>query len=435
MRKNNYILKKIKLSAIISILFSMLFAVMGCSSSYHNDQMLVEKKIISEDNLDVIPKIVGLKSDKVTESEKIKYAKGFKIYYYNNKKYKLVKTLNDRNYLIVPDEDYQDYMAYKQEKAKSTKKKQFDVKKYNCWSKYTILNQNSHNIYLVASSVMSLFKSIDAMDKIKFSGTNVDSWYIEEAKNAMREGQILYAGKYSQPDYESLIEKKCDLAIQSTMILHTPKVKEKLEKINIPVFIDESSYETNPLGRLEWIKVYGEMTGKREQADSFFKEKIDMVNKIKSQVDSSKSVKNKKNKIAYFYINSAGKVVVRKSEDYIPNMIKLGGGEYAFKNLKNTNSENKSGAVTISMEEFYVQAKDCDYLIYNSTIDAPIESKDELIGKNKLFEKFKAVKNNCVFNTDKYLYQSSDSMAEFIVDINSILKSDYDNLIFIKHIE
>ena len=445
MRKNNYLTEKIKLATVISILFSMLFAVMGCSNTYHNDNMGIKKEVKKEENLNKIPNLTGLKKDKLMESEKIKYASGFRIYYYENKKYKMIKTVNGRDYLIVPKTDYMKYMEYKTKSSKNSLSKS-DLSIYKAWKNYTVINQESHNIYLVASSVMSLFKSIDALDVIRFSGTNTDGWYIDEAKEAMKSGKIEYAGKYSQPDYENLVENECDLSIQSTMILHTPKVKEKLEKLSIPVLIDESSYESNPLGRLEWIKIYGELTNKRDKTDDFFKEKIKIVNNIKRQVvDSEKSIEksgaqnkthNKKNnKVAYFFINSTGKVVVRKSDDYIPNMIKLGGGDYIFKGLKNSNPENKSGSVTISMEEFYSKAKDCDYLIYNSTIDSPIKSIDDLIQKNKLFKKFKAVKNGHVFNTDKYMYQASDCVAEFIVDINMILKSDYKNLVFIKHIE
>ena len=39
------------------------------------------------------------------------------------------------------------------------------------------------------------------------------------------------------------------MAIESTMILHTPKVQEMIEDLDIPVFIDRSSYETHPLGK------------------------------------------------------------------------------------------------------------------------------------------------------------------------------------------
>ena len=49
----------------------------------------------------------------------------------------------------------------------------------------------------------------------------------------MEDGKILFAGKYSEPDYEMLIDEDCDLAIESTMILHTPKVQEMIEDLDI----------------------------------------------------------------------------------------------------------------------------------------------------------------------------------------------------------
>lgn len=66
-------------------------------------------------------------------------------------------------------------------------------------------------------------------------------------------------------------------------------------------------------------------------------------------------------------MNTDGSVVVRKSEDYIPSMIEIAGGRYAFKNLKNVDSNAPS--VKLTMEEFYATAVDADYLIYNGTID------------------------------------------------------------------
>ena len=71
--------------------------------------------------------------------------------------------------------------------------------------------------------------------------------------------------------------------------------------------------------------------------------------------------------MAYFYINTDGSVVVRKSDDYIPTMIEIAGGRYVFKDLKN--SEGNAPSVKLTMEEFYATAVDADYLIYNGTID------------------------------------------------------------------
>ena len=63
----------------------------------------------------------------------------------------------------------------------------------------TVLQQPIENIYLVATSAMDLFRAIDGLDSIRLSGTDADGWYIEEAKEALEEGEMIYAGKYSAP--------------------------------------------------------------------------------------------------------------------------------------------------------------------------------------------------------------------------------------------
>ena len=56
---------------------------------------------------------------------------------------------------------------------------------------------------------MDLFVHLDALDSIALSGTKAEGWYVEEAKQAMQEGRIAYAGKYSAPDYEQILAANC----------------------------------------------------------------------------------------------------------------------------------------------------------------------------------------------------------------------------------
>ena len=58
-----------------------------------------------------------------------------------------------------------------------------------------VLNAPVSDIYLVASATMDMFCSLDALDHICLSGLTEDRWEIPEAKEAMQNGQILYAGK------------------------------------------------------------------------------------------------------------------------------------------------------------------------------------------------------------------------------------------------
>ena len=58
--------------------------------------------------------------------------------------------------------------------------------------------------------------------------------------------------------------------------------------LDIPVFIDRSSYESQPLGRTEWIKLYGAMLDKEEEAADFFANQASIVENLKDFQNTEK---------------------------------------------------------------------------------------------------------------------------------------------------
>ena len=195
---------------------------------------------------------------------------------------------------------------------------------------------------------MDMFRMLGALPDIRFSGTDASGWYIPEAKEAMENGSILYAGKYSEPDYERIVSEGCGLAIENTMILHSPEVKEKLESFGIPVLVDHSSYEAHPLGRTEWIRLYGVLTGKEKEAEAAFAKQEAALQRVTEEgsdaenaggsVKTEQTAQAEKPSAAFFYITNQGSVNVRRSSDYIPKMIELAGGRYIFGHLGMTES-------------------------------------------------------------------------------------------------
>lgn len=275
-----------------------------------------------------------------------------------------------------------------------------------------VMQQPVDRIYLAATASMALFDALDALDTIRMSSVDAGGWYVENATAAMERGEILFAGKYSEPDYELLVNEDCDLTIESTMIFHTPKVKEMIELLGIPVFVDHSSYEPHPMGRTEWIKLYGVLTGRLEEAEAFFETQSSVLDDLEGFVNTEK-------KVAFFYISSDGSVVVRTSSDYVPKMIELAGGRYLFQDIFDPDSNRSTASITL--EEFYAAAVDADYLIYNASIDDPLKSMDELLAKSDLFADFKAVQEGNVWCTGKYLYQATDSVGGQIADMHAML--------------
>ena len=275
-----------------------------------------------------------------------------------------------------------------------------------------ILQQPLENIYLQATAAMDCFRQLGAMDAITLSGTDTSGWYIPEARQAMEEGRILYAGKYSAPDYELIQSKHCGLAITSTMIYHNPEVKEQLERLGVPVLVERSSYESHPLGRMEWVKLYGVLFGREEEARAYYDGQLARLEPVLERENTGKTV-------AFFAVNANGMVTVRKPGDYIAKAIDLAGGVYALKELGG--EENALSTMNIQMESFYDMAKDADILIYNSAIESALETLDQLAAKSAPLADFKAVREGNVWCTGKSMFQESQSVGEMILDINKIL--------------
>lgn len=375
-------IKRHSIATVCCVMLIGLAGLCGCGSSSDTNKDTVGITKEATSNVDAL--------GEPTDHLQLAYAKNFSIDYYDGG-YKLLTIKDGTQILIVP-------------KGKEAPD--------NLDESIIVMQQPVNNIYLVSSAVMDMFRELNALDTIGFSAQKAENWYVEGAKAAMENGDILYAGKYSSPDYELLVSKKCSLAIENSMILHSPEVKEMLEDFDIPVIIEYSSYETHPLGRVEWIKFFGALTGMEEEAEKAFEKQTEIVKHVTATKKTDKTV-------AFFYITSNGLVQVRQSNDYIPKMIELAGGRYIFENL---GDDSKRSTMNMQVEEFYNKAKDADYLIYNSTIDGGVKSVDELIEKCSVLSDFKAVKSGNVWCTEKDVYQQSMSIGFLIEDIHNMLQ-------------
>ena len=327
-------------------------------------------------------------------SMELQYAENFSVDYYKGGYTMLTTTMDGKRFLVVPE-------------GKEIPE--------NMKEDIIVLQRPMKNLYLVASAVMDMFRELDGLDAITFSGQKEENWYIEEAKEAMAKGDMIYAGKYSKPDYELLVSEGCALAIENRMISHSPEVIEKLEDFGIPVMIEYSSYESHPLGRVEWIKFFGALLGKEAIAERIFEEQEAILDKVSAEEKTDQTV-------AFFFITSNGLVQVRQSSDYVPKMIELAGGKYIFENLGD--GETKRSTMNMQVEEFYNGAKDADFLIYNSSIDGGVSSREELLDKCEVLADFKAVQEGNVWCTTNDMYQQSLSIGYLMEDIHAMLSGE-----------
>lgn len=123
------------------------------------------------------PEISGLTFQEETE---LLYAQCFHLYRYEGG-YTLIRIVDGGDFLVVPEG-----AAVPDDLDGSI----------------TVLQQPLNRIYLAATSAMALFSAMDAVDAIRMTGVQASGWYIDAAIEGLNNGSILFAGKYSAPDYE-----------------------------------------------------------------------------------------------------------------------------------------------------------------------------------------------------------------------------------------
>ena len=284
--------------------------------------------------------------------------------------------------------------------------------------------QDRANILVSSASTMSLINAMDALDKVPMT-TSDTTWYIEEIKQAIGDGTVQEVGKYNAPDYEKILtvgtEKHVTFAVFSTMIDYVPQVEEMLSQTcRIRIMRDQSSSESHPLARTEWIKVFGEIFGLRTQSDAVFDAQVKALNDTLKQIGG---IPESERKSVLIFYTTADKSTynVRNAEDYVTKLVSLAGGRQVAEI-----GAGKSGNTKMDAETFVSTCAQADYILYNWTSGASGVEDESLQGLidarlGDWFKQFRAYQEGNVWRTSRDFYQKMDKMGEMVADIYQML--------------
>lgn len=122
---------------------------------------------------------------------------------------------------------------------------------------------------MVYSSVhCSLFKELGAVDRIA-GICGLEYMNVPEIKEGCRAGKVTDCGNSMSPDVEKIIDLHPDALLLSPY--ENSGGYGKVGKLGIPLVECADYMETSPLGRAEWMKFYGLLTGAYPRADSLFR--------------------------------------------------------------------------------------------------------------------------------------------------------------------
>ena len=226
-----------------------------------------------------------------------------------------------------------------------------------------------------------------------------------------RQGEVIEMGEENSIPVESIIKSKANVLIYSGFGNSFPH-EEQLEKIGIACVSNYDWREIHPLGKAEWIKLFGYLTGKEKEANEYFA-------CIEKEYKELKKIALKaKSKPTLFSGNMAGDVWHSPAgESFNAVLFKDANCDYKYAKTKGT------GSVAKSFEEMLKDNRTTEFWFNPGVI-----SKKELLNSQAKFSHFEALKKNKVYS---YSYSGNEFWERSAIEPHHVLS----DLIHILHPE
>ena len=239
---------------------------------------------------------------------------------------------------------------------------------------------------LVYSSVhTSLMAELGALDAVH--GVVDKQYFIDSTLLAgINSGAIADCGNSMNPTVEKVINMQPDAILLSP---YQDASYGQIASLDIPIIECADYLEYDPLGRAEWVKFYGELLGRREQADSLYSVIVNAYHAVKETVASAQS---RPTVVTEMVISGVWNVPGGQS--YMARIINDAGGNYLWADDKNT------GSLALDFNQVLAVAQDADYWFIKWT---NINTLKDLQGAYDLNKEMAAFKNKRVYvcDTDK----------------------------------
>ena len=212
----------------------------------------------------------------------------------------------------------------------------------------TLIRTPLNNVIMYTTLHASIWEKMGALDAVK--GICETEYLTSEKAIAMvKEGKIADCGSAFSPNVETIMDLGGEIIIASP---YENSGYGQAEKLGIPIFESADYMEQHPLGRVEWMKVYGLLQGTREVADSMFNATMTRYNALK---DLARGEQNKPRLMSERKYGASWYIVGGTS--YMATMYKDAGADYIF------SDNNESGSATASFETVYDRGADSDIWI------------------------------------------------------------------------
>lgn len=253
-----------------------------------------------------------------------------------------------------------------------------------------VLRTPLRNSLLFSSVHCALMQELECLDAIG-GVCDKDYIYVDELRRRLAEGKLVDAGSSVAPDLEQIIDLAPDAILLSP---YENSRYDRLENSNIPIVECADYMETSPLGRAEWVRVFGWLYGCEEKSDSLFavvEEAYNTTCKRIAQVDTYPKVITERRSGAVWYVPGG--------KSYMAKILADAGAEYPWR------ENSSSGSIPLSFEQVFAEAQDAEFWLIKHHSEADLSYRT-LVDEYAPYARFKAYELQQIYdcNTRYYRY-------------------------------
>ncbi len=243
--------------------------------------------------------------------------------------------------------------------------------------------------------------------------------YNKSISERIKKGFINDVGYEAGMNSELIIKSAPDLVMVYGVGSESAGYVGKIKELGIKVMFNADYLETDPLGKAEWIKLFGALFCKEEIADSIFSSVSQSYEQLKTLI----SMNTDSRPGVLLGLPFKDTWFVSPGNSYISRIIKDAGGSYLWQDTESQVS------MPLSLENVYLQSLKAEFWLNTGSAD----SKNEIISFDTRLKDIPCFREGKLFNNNKRItpeggndYWESGALYPHLIlkDIASILHPD-----------
>jgi iron complex transport system substrate-binding protein len=216
--------------------------------------------------------------------------------------------------------------------------------------------------------------------------------YSRELIARANEGYIKDVGYEANLNKEMILQIRPDLTMIYGIGSESSGYVGKIKELGIRVIYNADYLETDPVGKAEWIRLFGALYCRERLADSIFNAEAEAYNTLKLLIE--KNITNKPRVLLGLPFKDTW--FISPGNSFISKMIGDAGGEYLWKDTKSLVS------MPYGLENVYMKAIKAEFWLNIGTV----KTKKEIIVVDQRLREFPCFKKGNLFNNNNRVNES-----------------------------